>query len=82
MILIIVAIVSFLLLAKLKLQKIIKFQPEILHSMTQHSEPQHTDVLTKRPFLYRIAGIHLHSLRKLYNKSTGFAGLKIYSLQI
>jgi len=50
--------------------------------MTQHSEPQHTDVLTKRPFLYRIAGIHLHSLRKLYNKSTGFAGLKIYSLQI
>jgi hypothetical protein len=50
--------------------------------MTKHAEPQHTDILTKRHFCYRISCINLHILRKLYNKNTGFAGLKIYALRI
>jgi len=82
MILIIDATVSFLLLAKLKLEKIMKFQQGILHSMTKHAETQHIDILTKRHLYYRIACLHLHSLPKHYNKCTGFAGLKIYALRI
>jgi len=45
MILVIAVIVSFPLLVKLKLEKIIKFQQEILHSMTKHGVPQHTHIL-------------------------------------
>jgi hypothetical protein len=82
MILIVAITVSLVLLVKLKLEILIKFQKNILRSMTKHTELQHIDILTKRHFCYRTACIQLHSLRKLCNKSTGFAGPKIYALRI